>query len=68
MTARIELLKFCRGNKLFANIAVIIVTSEAEQQFIVTALSAGANDYIIKPFSKDVLQETLQRLNLEKAV
>lgn len=39
---------------------VIMVTTEAEKQRVMTALQEGANSYVIKPFTSDVL---LQRLD-----
>lgn len=34
---------------------VIMVTTEGEKQNVVTAIQAGANNYVIKPFSADDL-------------
>ena len=39
---------------------IIMVTTEAEKQRVMTALQAGANSYVIKPFTSDVL---LQRMD-----
>lgn len=39
---------------------IIMVTTEAEKQRVLSALQAGANSYVIKPFTSDVL---LQRLD-----
>jgi two-component system chemotaxis response regulator CheY len=38
-----------------------MVTSEAEGEQVNLALSAGANEYLMKPFSKEVL---IAKLNL----
>lgn len=44
---------------------LIMVTTEAEKERIVNAIKAGVNNYVIKPFTPDVLLEkvkqTLQR-------
>ncbi len=40
-------------------IPVIMITTEAEKQNVVTAIKAGANNYIVKPFTPEVLKEKL---------
>lgn len=49
----IDTLKAVRrsGNKT----PVIMVTTEAEKSRVIEAIKAGANDYLIKPFSPDQL-------------
>lgn len=37
----------------------IMITTEAEKQNVVTAIKAGANNYIVKPFTPEVLSEKL---------
>lgn len=46
---------------------VIFCTTESQMSFIEQALSAGAVDYIIKPFEKDMLRDKLVGLGLLKA-
>lgn len=38
---------------------IIMITTEAEKQNVVTAIKAGANNYIVKPFTPEVLKEKL---------
>lgn len=38
---------------------IVMITTEAEKQNVVTAIKAGANNYIVKPFTPDVLQEKI---------
>ncbi len=46
--------------------AVIMVTTEAEKTRIIEAIKAGANNYVVKPFTPDTLmgkiQETLKKM------
>jgi two-component system, chemotaxis family, chemotaxis protein CheY len=58
----IEALKAIRANPDTAKIPVIMVTSESEKTRILEAIQAGANNYIVKPFTPDVLKEKLDTL------
>ncbi|QDU72746.1 response regulator [Mucisphaera calidilacus] len=45
---------------------IIMVTTEAEKSRVVEAIKAGVNNYVVKPFTPDVLggriKETLERV------
>lgn len=43
---------------------VIFVTSEADVAHIARALHAGANEYVIKPFDKDIIRSKLQEVEV----
>jgi two-component system chemotaxis response regulator CheY len=51
----------------FAAMKVLMVTTEAENEFIVRALDAGADEYLMKPFDDDALSEKLAMLGLVEA-
>jgi len=46
------------GNKT----PICMVTSEAEKANVVAAIQAGANNYLVKPFTAEGFQEKLQQL------
>jgi two-component system chemotaxis response regulator CheY len=50
----------------FADMKVMMVTTEAENTFIERALDAGADEYLMKPFDGDALREKLAMLGLEE--
>ena len=56
----LELLKQLRRDPDFASLVVIMVTTETELDQMVVALEAGANEYVMKPFTKEILVEKLQ--------
>jgi len=58
----IEALKAIRANPATAKVPVIMVTSESEKTRILEAIQAGATNYIVKPFTPDVLKEKLDAL------
>ena len=42
----------------------MMVTTETEVDQMVKALEAGANEYVMKPFTKDILVEKLRLLGV----
>lgn len=47
--------------KLNTEIPVIMITTESDRARVVAAVEAGVSDYLVKPFSPDVLREKLER-------
>ncbi|MGA2673028.1 MAG: response regulator [Terracidiphilus sp.] len=62
----LEMLKQLRAQG-FDGTRVIMVTTEAENDFIVRALDAGADEYLMKPFDQEALDEKLVLLGLVEA-
>ena len=60
----LEFVKALRAQERFAAVPVIMVTTETELDQMLLALSAGANEYIMKPFTADVVEEKLRVLGL----
>jgi two-component system, chemotaxis family, chemotaxis protein CheY len=59
-----ELLQSVRSDAAYAATKIIMVTTETEVQRIAAALAAGANEYIMKPFTPEVIYEKLCLLGL----
>jgi two-component system chemotaxis response regulator CheY len=53
-----------RANAAYSSMFLVMVTTEAEMSQVVKALEAGANEYIMKPFTREMIQEKLQLLGL----
>jgi len=51
----------------FNETRVLMVTTEADNDFILRALDAGADEYLMKPFDQDALNEKLAMLGLVEA-
>ncbi|WP_201353963.1 response regulator [Hydrogenimonas urashimensis] len=56
----LELVKKVRGEASFEDIPIIMVTTEGGKAEVITALKAGVNNYIVKPFTPQVLKEKLE--------
>ena len=55
----LDLLKQLRQNPELSSLVVIMVTTETGLDQMVAALEAGANEYVMKPFTKEILVEKL---------
>jgi two-component system chemotaxis response regulator CheY len=51
----------------FDGLKVMMVTTEADNDFIIRALDAGADEYLMKPFDDEALSEKLAMLGLVEA-
>lgn len=49
-----------------SDIKVMMVTTEAENDYIERALNAGADEYLMKPFDDEALSEKLAMLGLQE--
>lgn len=55
----LDLTKAIRSNGQFANLPVLMVTTRGLKQDIVEALQAKVNNYVVKPFTPQVLKEKI---------
>src|SRR5271170_1568226 len=55
----LETLKNIRADARWASMLVLMVTTETEVERITAALDAGANEYIMKPFTPQILVERI---------
>ena len=59
----LEMLKKLRADG-YADLKVMMVTTEAENDYILRALDAGADEYLMKHFDDEALTEKLAMLGL----
>ncbi len=62
-----EFLNEVRARRAFDPMAIMMVTTESEASQVKRALDAGANEYVMKPFTDEVLHEKLMLLGLARA-
>ena len=60
----LELVQAVRRNRDFAGIKLLMVTTQNAQTRVAQALEAGADDFLMKPVTQEMLAEKLQILGL----
>jgi two-component system, chemotaxis family, chemotaxis protein CheY len=60
----LEFVKAVRADASYAGMKMMMVTTESEAEQVSVALEAGANEYAMKPFTKEVIQEKLALLGI----
>lgn len=58
----IELLQAIRADAKLKHLPVLMVTAEAKKENIIMAAQAGANGYVVKPFTAATLDEKLKKI------
>ena len=57
-------LRALRADPAFRGCIVVMCTTQVEMQHIEAALAAGADEYVMKPFTEDILIEKLRTVGL----
>jgi two-component system, chemotaxis family, chemotaxis protein CheY len=60
-----QVLERLRADERFADLAVMMVTTESEMEQVEVALNAGASEYLMKPFDRQALLEKLLLLGFD---
>ena len=59
-----EFLKRVRQQDAYEETRIVVVTNETDMERIVNVLEAGADEYVMKPFTKDVIVDKLGLLGV----
>ena len=57
-------LQTMRADPAFRECLIVMCTTQVEMPHIVAAMSAGANEYVMKPFTEDILRDKLRIVGL----
>ena len=60
----LEFITAVRSRRAYDGVRILMVTSEAEGAQVARALQAGADEYLMKPFTRDVLVAKLGLLDI----
>lgn len=53
-----------RGEAKYSLVKLMMVTTETEMEQVIKALEAGADEYVMKPFTQDVVVDKLKMMGL----
>lgn len=60
----LEFVKQVRHRPEFSSVPIVMVTTETEVEQMGAALEAGATEYVMKPFNKEILVEKLHMIGV----
>jgi len=60
----LEFIHAVRADRSYDAIRIVMVTTESQSDQMNRAMAAGANEYVMKPFTKDVLVAKLTMLDV----
>lgn len=60
----LEFVRRVRGTHCADSMRIVMVTTESEAERVAAALAAGADEYVMKPFTKDALFSKLEIIGL----
>lgn len=60
----LQFIKAVRQTQRWNHLRIMMVTTETESERLQEAIAAGANEYVMKPFSRDVLVAKLSMLDV----
>ncbi len=56
----LSFVKELRKNPAFGSVPIIMVTTEGAKEEVIEALKQGVNDYVVKPFTKQLIIEKIE--------
>ena len=60
----LEFVKSVRSDGRYSDVKLMMVTTETQIEQMMSALEAGANEYVMKPFTRDVIEGKLRVLGV----
>ena len=60
----LEFIKAVRQSRAWDSVRLVMVTTETESEQVQRAMTAGANEYVMKPFTSEVLVAKLSLLGV----
>ncbi len=60
----LEFVQAVRAESAYDAMPLMMVTTESDMTNMILALESGANEYVMKPFTRDVLREKIELLGI----
>jgi two-component system chemotaxis response regulator CheY len=60
----IEVVETLRSQKAFNTVRLVMVTTETEIEQMLRALDAGADEYVMKPFTREAVEDKLRLIGV----
>ncbi len=60
----LEFVKAVRAESRYQGIRMMMVTTETEMEQVIRALNAGADEFVMKPFTKEVIEDKLRLIGV----
>lgn len=64
----ITLIKEVRKKPEFKNTLIMVVTTEGSKEQVIEAIKSGANNYVVKPFTKPFMKQKIQQMLKSKGM
>ena len=64
----LELLAFVRKNAKLKGIPFVMVTAESAKENVIVAIKAGVDQYVVKPLTKEIIQDKILQVLIKKKV
>jgi two-component system chemotaxis response regulator CheY len=58
----LEFVKSIRGNAAWKDLPILMVTTRSVKTDVIDAMKAGVNNYVVKPFTPQVLKEKMDQI------
>jgi two-component system chemotaxis response regulator CheY len=58
----LELLRAVRGHPVVRKVPFILLTGRGDKELVVKAAQAGVNNYLVKPFTADILRGKIEQV------
>jgi len=58
----LELVKSIRAHAIYSSVPILMVTTRGVKEDIMEALAAKVNNYVIKPFTPQILKEKIEQI------
>lgn len=60
----LEFIRAARAHARYRRLRIVVITSETEASQVMAALAAGADEYLMKPFTREALASKLELLGV----